>query len=179
MKDALKLVTFCRRGEPREAVGILRDGGVVPVESLGFHFESMNDLILRAAPEDLAAMRQAAGEALPAEAVTLLAPIPRPMQDVLCLGLNYTEHAEEAFGYSSQAFSADRAAPIFFSKRASYCQGTGAPVPAHRDLTRRLDYENELAVILGRDAVNVPEDEAQDYIFGYTIVNDVSARVQR
>ena len=173
----MKLVTFSRLGESREQVGILRGEAIVPIEELGFHFESMNDLILRATPDDLKAMGAAeGGEALPLAAARLLAPIPRPMQDVLCLGLNYTEHAEEAFGYSSEAFSSNRAEPIFFSKRAHYCPGPGEPIPAHRDLTQRLDYENELAVILGRDALNVPEADVRDYIFGYTIVNDVSAR---
>ena len=175
--NTMKLVTFSHPGERREQVGILRGEDIVSIESLGFHFESMNDLILRATPEELQALGRAeGGEALPMDAAELLAPIPRPLQDVLCLGLNYTEHAEEAFGYSSEAFSSDRAEPIFFSKRVSYCPGPGAPIPAHRDLTQRLDYENELAVILGRDALNVPEDQVQNYVFGYTIVNDVSAR---
>lgn len=173
----MKLVTFSRRGESREEVGILRNDGIVPIRSLGVRFESMNDLILRATPENMKVMSQAeGGVALPPDSLTLLAPIPRPLQDVVCLGLNYTEHAEEAFGYSNQAFAADRAVPIFFSKRVSFCQGSGAPIPAHRDLTQRLDYENELGVVLGRDAINVSEADVRDYIFGYTIINDVSAR---
>lgn len=172
----MKLVTYTLRGDTREAVGVWTKEGVVPVKALGLDFETMNDLILRATAADMAAMREAKGEALPLDSVTLLAPIPRPLQDVVCLGLNYTEHAREAFGYSSQAFAADRAVPIFFSKRVSWCQGSGAPIPAHRDLTQRLDYENELAVILGKDALNVDEADVPDYIFGYTILNDVSAR---
>ena len=117
----MKLVTFIRRGGSREEVGLWVEAGVVPVRALGLPYESMNDLILGAGPEDLARLRDAGdAAAIPMDGVTLLAPIPRPLQDVLCLGLNYTEHAEEAFGYSSQAFSADRAVPIFFSKRASW-----------------------------------------------------------
>ncbi len=172
----MKLVTYTLNGDTREAVGVWTEKGVVPVKALGLAFETMNDLILHATEADMAIMREAKGAALPMDNVTLLAPIPRPLQDVVCLGLNYTEHAEEAFGYSKQAFSADRAVPIFFSKRVSLCQGSGAPIPAHRDLTQRLDYENELAVILGKDARDVDEADVADYIFGYTIVNDVSAR---
>ena len=172
----MKLVTFARKGSEKEEVGVWTDAGIVPAAELGCAFESMNDLILRAGPEDLDMLRRAEGEALAMDSVTLLAPIPRPMQDVVCLGLNYTEHAEEAFGYSQQAFSADRAVPVFFSKRATWCQGSGMPIPAHRELTRRLDYENELAVILGRDARDVSRADAAEYVFGYTIVNDVSAR---
>ena len=109
------------------------------------------------------------------EGIRILSPVPHPMQDVICLGLNYTEHAEEAFGYDG-VFTAEKAYPIFFSKRVSEAPGSGDPIPAHRDLTERLDYENELGVILGRDARDVAEEDAAKYIFGYTIVNDVSAR---
>lgn len=173
----MKLVTFIRSGGATEEVGVLKGERVVPVKALGLPFETMNDLITTATPGQLDALRAADGEdGLPLADARLLAPIPRPLQDVLCLGLNYTEHAEEAFGYSQSAFTSERAHPIFFSKRASYCQGPGAPIPAHADLTERLDYENELAVILGRDALDVKEADVADYIFGYTIVNDVSAR---
>ena len=173
----MKLVTFVRRGGSAEELGLWQaDGGVLPLAGAGFHFDSMNDLIVNATPAQLDAMRKAEGPTLPAGEVTLLAPIPRPLQDVLCLGLNYTEHAEEAFGYSQSAFTSEKAHPIFFSKRASYCQGSGAPIPAHADLTQRLDYENELGVILGKDALNVAEEDVADYIFGYTVINDVSAR---
>jgi 2-keto-4-pentenoate hydratase/2-oxohepta-3-ene-1,7-dioic acid hydratase in catechol pathway len=172
----MKLITFVRRDCAAEELGILRADRVLPLRELGWTYETMNDLILSSTPAERAAMAAAEGEGLALRDVRLLSPIPRPLQDVLCLGLNYTEHAEEAFGYSSQAFSADRAVPIFFSKRASWCQGSGCPIPAHRDLTQRLDYENELAVILGKDARDVDEADVADYIFGYTIVNDVSAR---
>ena len=82
----------------------------------------------------------------------------------------------EISGFSSDAFGVELAAPIFFSKRVNYSQGTGDPIPAHRDLTQQLDYENELAVVIGRDAWQVSEENAQDYVFGYTVLNDVSAR---
>ena len=80
-------------------------------------------------------MAAAGGEGLPLSEVRLLSPIPRPLQDVLCLGLNYADHAAEAAGFSKDAFGVELAAPIFFSKRVSYSQGSGAPIPAHRDLT--------------------------------------------
>lgn len=65
---------------------------------------------------------------------------------------------------------------MYFSKRATHCPGPGDPIPGHFDLVDSLDYETELAVILGKDAKDVAEEEAFDYVFGYTIVNDVSAR---
>ena len=172
----MKLVTFVRRDGAAEELGLLRGERVLPLAELGFAFETMNDLILFSTPEQRAAMAAARGEGLAAGNVTLLSPIPRPLQDVLCLGLNYADHAREASGFSSSAFGLALEAPIFFSKRVGYSQGTGAPIPAHRELTAQLDYESELAVILGRDALNVPEAEVKDYIFGYTVLNDVSAR---
>lgn len=171
----MKLVTFTRDGS-REELGVLRGGNVLPLEALGFAYADMTELIRRASPAELDAIRSAQGEGLPLENVTLLAPIPRPRQDVLCLGLNYSEHAAEAAGFSKEAFTLKSSAPVFFSKRVCYAQGTGAPIPAHQDLTEKLDFENELAVVIGRDARNVPEEAVEDYIFGYTVVNDVSAR---
>ena len=172
----MKLVSFVRKNDSREEVGILREDRVLPLEELGYAYATMNELILRSTSEERAAMAAAAGEGLPLDAVTLLSPIPRPLQDVLCLGLNYYDHAAEASGFSKDAFGVELAAPIFFSKRVAYSQGSGAPIPAHRDLTEKLDFENELAVVIGRDAENVSEEEAGDYVFGYTILNDVSAR---
>ena len=172
----MKLVNFVRKNDSREEVGILREDRVLPLVELGYAYATMNELILRSTPEERAAMDAAAGEGLPLDAVTLLSPIPRPLQDVLCLGLNYYDHAAEASGFSKDAFGVELAAPIFFSKRVAYSQGSGAPIPAHRDLTEKLDFENELAVVIGRDAENVSEEEAGDYVFGYTILNDVSAR---
>ena len=106
----------------------------------------------------------------------ILSPIPRPRQDVLCLGINYAAHAKEAEGFSQEAFGGERPYPIFFSKRVSYSQGPGACIPAYEGLVDSLDYECELGVIIGKDARNVKREDAADYIFGYTIVNDVSAR---
>ena len=173
----MKLVTFVRKGSGLEEVGVWKEGGaVLPAKEAGFAWADMNDLITSATPEELAALARAEGNVLSADQVTLLSPIPRPMQDVLCLGLNYTEHAAEASLYSKEAFTSERSTPIFFSKRVSYSQGTGAPIPAHADLTQRLDYETELAVILGRDVLNATPEEVEDCIFGYTVLNDVSAR---
>ena len=173
----MKLVTFKTEGDCRERLGALRSGGVLPLDDAGFFFRDMNDLILNASPQDLSAIAGMRGDGLliPEGSFELLSPIPRPLQDILCLGLNYTEHAEEAFGYD-KGFTANADLPIFFSKRTSYSQGPGAPIPAHEDITSKLDYENELGVVLGRDAYRVEKGRASEYIFGYTIVNDVSAR---
>ncbi len=108
--------------------------------------------------------------------VRILSPMPHPRQDVICLGINYRDHAKEAKEFDPGAFSKEMEDPIFFSKRVNYSQGTGSVIPAHADICDSLDYETELGVIIGKEACNVKAEDALEYIFGYTIVNDVSAR---
>ena len=165
----MKLVTYLQNG--KEAVGVLSvDGSVVrPLP-----FADMNTLI-EAPREQLLAAAEAAKDALPLSAVTLLAPIPRPRQDIICLGMNYRDHLTEAAHYDS-AFAKERPVTVYFSKRVSQAVAPEGFIERHADLTNRLDYENELAVIIGKSAKNVKAADAADYIFGYTIVNDVSAR---
>ena len=117
-----------------------------------------------------------AEEKISIEDVKLLAPIPRPRQDVICLGINYKAHAQEAERYS-EAFQKEKPIPIYFSKRCSEAVGPDGFIESHPGLVERLDYEAELAVIIGKTAKNVPAEKAEEYIFGYTVLNDVSARV--
>ena len=143
-------------------------------------FADMNELIAKGGvaqiPEDAGKVvipedAQAAGAD-----VKVLSPIPRPKQDVLCLGINYAAHAVEADRFSREAFGGERPYPIFFSKRVNYSQGPDAGIPSYKGLVDSLDYECELGVVIGKDAKNVKREDVPDYIFGYTIVNDVSAR---
>lgn len=106
----------------------------------------------------------------------LLAPIPHPLQDVVCLGLNYAAHQKEAARFSEMAFGGERPYPIFFAKRVNTAPGPDGIIPSYPGLVKELDYECELAVILKKDAFNVKAADAADYIFGYTVLNDVSAR---
>lgn len=183
----MKLVTYTKQAGTEETVGVLGKTGdfVFPAGAAGCRYDTMTDLITHATDQELSMLGECAAldaatafarGAHPADAVRILSPIPRPAQDVLCLGLNYTEHAAEAAGYSREAFSGGKDAPVFFSKRVTYSQGSGEIIPAHADITSRLDYECELAVILRKDALHVSPEEAGDYVFGYTILNDVSAR---
>ena len=114
--------------------------------------------------------------ALPVDAVQLQSPIPCPAQDVVCLGINYMAHSDEAEKYSADAFATKHQDAIYFSKRVSRAVPDGGFIEAHTDLVQKLDYECELAVVLGKDARDVPAGQTKDYVFGYTILNDVSAR---
>ena len=114
--------------------------------------------------------------ALPVEAVTLESPIPAPAQDVICLGINYFDHAKESEAVAGKSVKAPDTFPIYFSKRVNEAVAPGGDIFSHSDLVADLDYEAELAVVIGRPAYNVSEADALDYVFGYTILNDVSAR---
>jgi 2-keto-4-pentenoate hydratase/2-oxohepta-3-ene-1,7-dioic acid hydratase in catechol pathway len=102
----------------------------------------------------------------PVDRVRFLAPIPRPRKNVFCMGRNYAEHAKER--------QADvPTIPVFFTKPPTSVIGHEAPV--HR-VTAELDYEVELAVVIGRRGLNIPRAKAYHYVFGYTILNDITAR---
>ena len=166
----MKLVTYLHNG--KEAVGVLIEDGTA-VHPLPF--PDMNALI-EAPREQLLAAAEAAKGALPLAAVTLLAPIPRPRQDIICLGMNYRDHLTEAANYDS-AFAKERPVTVYFSKRVSQAVAPEGFIESHPGLVERLDYEAELAVIIGRTVKNVKAADAADYIFGYTVLNDVSARL--
>ena len=186
-----------------EEVGILsRDGTrVLPIAETGISYPDMNALIAGHIPEEMEVLRGAAEafEIPPADAeyaeteaeqadregfsslfvgsdVKILSPIPVPLQDVICLGLNYTEHAEEAAAYAKEAFTSKDRYPVYFAKRVNRSPADGDPVPAYADLVDSLDYEAELAVIIGKDVKGISPEEVPGCIFGYTILNDFSAR---
>ena len=172
----MKLVTY--RYQEQEQVGILDGGMVWPAAAYGFSVRSMHELITQVPLEALcAAVRDPAAKGVPLASVRLLAPIPNPAQDVICLGINYNEHAKESAKYSKTMFEGRPEAAIYFSKRVNEAVADGDPIDSHPGLVERLDYEAELAFIIGRDARNVRAADAAQYVFGYTIINDVSARV--
>ncbi|WP_070119846.1 fumarylacetoacetate hydrolase family protein [Bacillus marinisedimentorum] len=105
------------------------------------------------------------------EEVKLLAPIPRPAKNIFCIGKNYRDHAIE-LGSEKDVPEA----PIIFSKSPTAVVGHQAPVHLHKHVTAQLDYEGELAVIIGKKGRAITEEDAFQHIFGYTILNDVTAR---
>jgi 2-keto-4-pentenoate hydratase/2-oxohepta-3-ene-1,7-dioic acid hydratase in catechol pathway len=110
-----------------------------------------------------------AGLAFPADRVHRHAPIPRPRKDVFCLGQNYAAHAAESGNPPPTA-------PIYFTKPPTTVIGPGEAIPFPTGLTTRLDWEVELGVVIGLGGRDIPEARALDYVFGYTVFNDVSAR---
>lgn len=111
--------------------------------------------------------------------VSLVAPIPRTRRNVFCIGRNYAEHAAEFHksGYdASGGPQVQPDAPIFFTKPATTIIGPNATIEPHPGLTSELDYEAELAVIIGRGGRGIARANALEHVWGYTIINDVTAR---
>ncbi len=111
--------------------------------------------------------------------VTLAAPIPRPARNVFCVGKNYFEHSKEfeKSGFDSSSGGATiPEAPVVFTKAPSTVIGTGVPIPAHLDPSQSTDYEGELGVIIGTGGRGISKVAAYDHVFGYTLINDVTAR---
>lgn len=116
---------------------------------------------------------------LPLKEVKILAPL-RPERNIFCIGKNYAAHAAEVsqsgFDSSMQADDIIPEYPIVFTKTPETVIGTNEKIPAHKHVTSQLDYEAELAVIIGKEGKGINKEEALDYVWGYTIVNDVTAR---
>jgi len=126
--------------------------------------------------QELAQRAQAAGVACRAYQDTRpQAPLPLPRRNILCLGKNYLEHAQEVAA-KMQVSGEPPAKPIFFTKATTAVIGPGDGIPAWQNLTQKLDYEAELALIIGKGGINIPAEDAWAHVFGYTALNDISAR---
>jgi 2-keto-4-pentenoate hydratase/2-oxohepta-3-ene-1,7-dioic acid hydratase in catechol pathway len=142
---------------------------------------SMLDLIRQGEPA-LTQARSAAASGmglLALDKVKLEAPIPRPAKNVFCVGKNYHEHARE---FHNSGFDASAGAnavpeePIIFTKAPTSVIAPGEPILSHLDFTNSVDYEGELTVVIGRGGRGIKKADAFRHVFGYTIINDVTAR---
>ena len=109
----------------------------------------------------------------------ILAPISRPKQNIICMGLNYEDHIKE----SEKVFLKDIKRPkypIIFTKSSLSINSPFGEIPFRKEVSAELDWESELAVVIGKSGIHIKKEDAYDYIFGYTVLNDVSARdIQR
>ncbi len=179
----MRLVTYEIERKVKLGVVSQDERWIYPLQSVGMDYTTMLDVIENISDSELQLLEHASGlensridGAAPWDEVKILAPIPNPVQDVICLGINYMAHAEESARYKKEAFGGERPYAIYFSKRVDRAVATGEGIPSHRDIVADLDYEAELAVIIRKEAKNVAPEQVKDYIFGYTIINDVSAR---
>jgi 2-keto-4-pentenoate hydratase/2-oxohepta-3-ene-1,7-dioic acid hydratase in catechol pathway len=175
----MRLITFSHEGIER--LGVLDGEQVVDVGAVAGAPRSVLDVVAAgAAGLDRLASLLGSAPRLPVGEVKLKAPISRPPRNIFCVGKNYHEHAHE-FHNSGFDASAGKSAipehPIIFSKPYTTVIGPGEKILGHLDPTQSVDYENELAIVIGREGRGISKADAYDYVFGYTIVNDVTARV--
>lgn len=142
------------------------------LESLGYNFNDINDLI--SSGIDLLKLDLSKAKEVKKN-YKILSPIEYPKQDIICVGMNYKGHKDEVELVSKKDFTKD-VDTIYFSKRANRIIGNEENIPLNEKITSCLDYEIELGVIIGKDCKNIKSDEATNYIFGFTIFNDLSAR---
>lgn len=173
----MKLLTFALDGVER--VGVMDPSltRVIPVKDLGFPWESMQQLLEQATAEDLSRLKVLAEETeggIPYEAVEKRAPIPEMRRDMICIGYNFKSHAQEIAALRGEsAKSAEISYPIYFSKRTARATGDGDAIPYVPGYAENLDCGVEVAVVIGRDALNITPEQTGQYIFGYTIANDM------
>ncbi len=186
LDSKLRLLTYLHEsGAPR--LGFARpDGHVVDVgqaahrlkKPLGFDGTSMMALI-DAGPQGLAEVRELAAAdvhtGLKLEDLRLLPPIPKLTRNITCVGWNYVEHFAESAGFRSPTQKLPEH-PVFFTKAVNTLNGPFDPIPYDPSVSNEIDWEVELAVIMGRRGRNIAEAEVDDFIFGYTVLNDTSAR---
>jgi 2-keto-4-pentenoate hydratase/2-oxohepta-3-ene-1,7-dioic acid hydratase in catechol pathway len=161
-------------------------GGLVPNK------EAVVDLTEKGLPADLTSLIEMGEEGLsmaeiaiqeglqiPMKEIEILAPFPRPQRNVMCVGKNYFEHSKEFENSGFDSTSGGQTvpdAPVIFTKATTSITGSGKPIPASSDPSGSTDYEGELGVVIGQTGRNISKADAFNYIYGYTIINDVTAR---
>lgn len=187
----MKLVTYRTHIESEARLGVLQDTTVVDVAGFGAHVgltfpHRMLDFIDRG-PNAVAQLREALETArgawgnalaLPVASVKLLAPIPRPRKNIFGIGLNYLDHIAESSKALDTAPDLPKE-PVVFSKPPTAVIGPDDPVRHDGNMTQQLDWEVELAVIMGTRAHHIAREEALSCVFGYSVMIDVSARDNR
>ncbi len=183
----MKLVTY-QIQEQEARVGFLYNDLIVDVEAFGYKVGTelpstmlelidMGKVIVDFLNEKVAEMQTEwlVGSSIPYANAKILAPIPKPRKNLFGIGLNYTEHVAE----SARSLDTSKELPqkcVIFSKPTNTVIGNGDPIKHNEAITKQMDWEGELAVIIGKKASKVKKEDALDYVFGYSIVNDISAR---
>ncbi len=169
----MKLVTYQLNG--KTAVGaVTEERNIVPLTAVAPDMLSL----IKSGPAGLDNARThlaASTEAIPLEHATLLAPLPNPPRNIMCLGKNYAEHAAETqrvWGGQSELPQF----PMIFNKATTSINGPYSDIPYDASVSTAIDFEAELLVIIGRTGKNISREEAMDFIFGYTVMNDLTAR---
>ena len=169
----MRLARFEFDGTTR--TGVVDDGHVIDLSATQLPDDSVD--LIAAWDGDAVAIAAYEAPRFPLEEVRLLAPL-RPRKNVIAVGRNYRDHAAEftASGFDSSERQMIPDHPVIFTKATTSVIGPDEAIVLANDPTGTTDYEGEMAVIIGRETRNVPSQDARDHVFGWTIVNDVTAR---
>jgi 2-keto-4-pentenoate hydratase/2-oxohepta-3-ene-1,7-dioic acid hydratase in catechol pathway len=184
----MKLLTYKTQDSDEQRLGFIHNNQVIDMEDfgevsnfplpstmlelidMGFELvEELNDMIAETEPVFLKEIAYEMDE------VIFLAPIPKPRKNIIGIGLNYTEHVAESARTLDTTGKLPQK-PIIFSKPPTTVTATNTDIIKNTQLTSQLDWEVELAVVIGKKGKYVPKANAMDYVFGYTVINDISAR---
>jgi len=175
----MKFATWTHNG--KEEAGIFSKDlqSVHSFASLHMDYSSVLNFIIRHGFADKTTMdklREAEGKSgKPMNEIKPEAPIPVPHHDIICLGLNYMDHAKESGNFDIKSDD-KREKSVYFSKRTVRAIGSDGVIEGHFDINERLDYEAEMALVIGKDARHIKRENAWDYVFGLCCFNDLSAR---
>ncbi|MDR2730690.1 MAG: fumarylacetoacetate hydrolase family protein, partial [Treponema sp.] len=161
-----------------EEAGILTGDlkSVHSFSSIGLPYKTLLEYIINRKDCDLELLNAAQIKAgKPVSEVKFQAPIPKPHHDIICLGLNYHDHSVEAAKFDI-VMDEKRKESVYFSKRVVLALGPDGIIENHFDINERLDYEAEMAIIIGKDALHIKKEDAYNYIFGICCFNDISGR---
>lgn len=171
--------SFSYKGE--DYIGIVKDDKVIPIRDLlSKDFSSIIDLIENFSSKYIDKLNDTSNaKGIKLDHVKINSPILHPRRNVICVGKNYKEHIKEVANVIDSEHEVPKF-PVFFTKMVDKSIGPNENISLHRDITSSLDYEAELGVIIGSEGRDIPKNKVHKYIFGYTIINDVSARdIQR
>lgn len=192
----MKLVTFSTVTLPKPRLGLVQDDELVDVDLAGRALNmlppeqmldlldhqqqgmhSLHEILNKAAGRRFSQVKtfNEIGAAHSLSAVQLVAPIPRPRKNIMCLGLNYAEHAKEAAEARGHNATLPQH-PIIFTKAPTTVNGPYGNISIDPAVSQQIDWEVELGVIIGKAGKNIREQDALTHVFGYTVINDVTAR---
>lgn len=184
----MKLLTYTTKDNNESRLGFIHNNQVIDMQDFGdiSNFPLPNDMLdlIDMGFEVISEITELISEtpenffeeiAYEINEVVFMAPIEKPRKNIIGIGLNYTEHVAESARTLDTTGKLPQK-PIIFSKPPTTVTATNTNVLLNRNLTNQLDWECELAVIISKKGKYVPKSEALDYVFGYTVINDISAR---
>lgn len=161
----MKIVNYLYK--EKEEIGVYTDKGIIRLEA----YKNMIDFIRNIKKEDFYNIQNSTN-IIESSEIKILSPITKPIHDIICVGKNYLDHILEI----DNSFNVENFKSNYFSKRASYILGDSEDIKARFDLDDNIDYESELAIIIGKEAKNLKREQVIDYIFGFSIFNDLTSR---